>query len=822
MSRGLLLSLVLVAVLCAAASAGPMVHHVEAVWPRCGQRGTTVEVTLNGVSLAKPREIVFYLPGIRAIEVQELPPLPRPIDTVHSGYMQERVRCVFEIAPDCPLGEHPFRLRTATELTGLSTFHVTRFPNVDETEKALGQNDTREHAQPVAMNVTVRGQMQTTSVPDVDVYRVAGRRGRHLSVEVDSVWMTERHYGDSESDLAVRLLDDRGQVIAENDDSALHIQDPIVSAVLPRDADYFVEIRQRIARPAANVFYAAHIGENHRPLAIYPAGGQVGEKLSATLLGDPAGNEPVSVELAGESGDSAFNDTMPSPLPLRVSPYENVREAAGDGPTAVEHLPAALNGVIEKPGDVDVFRLSVRKGDRYRIRVYGRSLGTPIDPRISIAAAGADSPEVQADDSTYPDRGLYAVGQQLQRKELLDPSLVWEPRSDGVYQLAVTDMRSLGGPTFVYRIEIEPAHDGVNTVPYSKVIDNVECPRLTSFAIPQGNRWTVNVGLSEEQGNTYRGELDLVALGLPAGVRMIAPRVRPGEKVVPVEFVADRDAQPQVALFQILARAVGKARDFSSVSQQAFPFLGHSGGAAWRSVVADRYALAVTEPSPYAIEVHPPRIPLALNGELALEVDVTRQNGFNEPIDFQADWVPAGVTSEPTVTVPAGENHAIFHLSASGSAKPGKWPLVLTATTTGGSYYLGAGRIRVSTSLVDLEIAEPYVALKNHPAAIRRGQQAQVVWDVEHKKPLPGQAEAVLLGLPKGVTLAGPPPRLAAGDRQLVFNLAADREVLLGQYKELSCEIVVHEAGQEIRQRTGKGILRVDPSLDAATPSKTP
>ncbi|HEX4142945.1 MAG TPA: serine protease [Pirellulales bacterium] len=799
-----------------------MIHHIEAVWPRCGQRGTTVEVTLNGVSLAKPRDIVFYRPGIRAVEVQEQPSLPHPIDTMHSGFIRENVRCVFEIAPDCPLGEHPFRLRTATELTGLSTFHVTRFPNVDETEKALGQNDTREQAQLVPMNVTVRGQMQTTRGPDVDVYRVAGRGGQHLSVEVDSVWMTEKHYANSEFDLAVRVLDDRGQVIAENDDSALHIQDPVVSTVLPRDADYFVEIRQRIAHSGGHVFYAAHIGENHRPLAIYPAGGQASEKLSATLLGDPAGNEPISVELADGPGDFAFNDTMPSPLPMRVSPYENVLEASDNGPTAIEHLPAALNGIIEKPGDADVFRLSVRKGDRYRVRVYGRSLGTPIDPRISITAEGADSPEVEDDDSTYPDRGLYAVGQQLKRKELLDPSLLWEPRADGLYQLAISDMRSLGGPTYVYRIEIEAAHDGVNTVPYSKVIDNVECPRLTSFAIPQGNRWTVNIGLSEEQGNSYRGELDLVADGLPEGVRMFAPRVKPGVRVAPVEFVADRDAQPGVALFQILVRPVDKSSDFTSGSQQAFPFLGHSGGAAWRSVVVDHYALAVTDPAPFSIEVQRPRIPLALNGELALEVDITRQPGFDEPIDFQADWVPAGVESEPTVTVSPGENRAVFHLSASSSAKPGKWPLALTATTTGGSYYLGAGRIRVSTSMIDLEIAEPYIALKNQPAAIRRGQQAQVVWDVEHKKPLPGQAEAVLLGLPKGVTLVGPPPRLAADDRQLVFDLEADREVLLGQYKELSCEIVIHEAGQEIRQRTGKGILRVDPSLDSATQTKTP
>ena len=42
---------------------------------------------------------------------------------------------------------------------------------------------------------------------------------------------------------------------------------------------------------------------------------------------------------------------------------------------------------------------------------------------------------------------------------------------------------------------------------------------LTGLAIPQGNRWTVNVGLSEGQGNAYKGELEIYAEGLPPGVK---------------------------------------------------------------------------------------------------------------------------------------------------------------------------------------------------------------------------------------------------------------------------------------------------------------
>jgi hypothetical protein len=65
------------------------------------------------------------------------------------------------------------------------------------------------------------------------------------------------------------------------------------------------------------------------------------------------------------------------------------------------------------------------------------------------------------------------------------------------------------------------------------------------------------------------------------------------------------------------------------------------------------------------------------------------------------------------------------------------------------------------------------------------------------------------------VTTVEPTPKLKTGDKQLVFEVAASPEALLGQYKELTCEIIVRQAGQEIRQRTGKGILRVDPALNS-------
>ncbi|MFN0080488.1 MAG: serine protease [Prosthecobacter sp.] len=791
--------------------AGPMVHHIEAVTPRAGQRGTTLEVTLEGAHLKDPREILFYRPGVRCTEIKALPSLPEPRSGIHGGFTQDMVRCRFEIAADCPLGIHPFRLRTATELTMLSTFAVTPYTIVDEAEPGQGRNDTLKTALDVKPGTSVRGNITNSQLADVDLYRVSATAGRHLSVEVNAVWLSERYYGGAEYDLMARILDAEGRELARNDDSALHLQDPIVSTILPRDGDYFVEIKQPVFNGSAT--YLAHIGSHSRPLAVYPAGGPAGKKLSATLLGDPAGDQTTQIALPDTDGDfDLFND-MPSPLPMRVSRYENVLEERGAAETPVKTLPVALNGIIEQSGDDDSFRFSAKKGQRWRIRVFARTLGSNLDPRIAIHRAGSDDIEIEGDDATLEERGFYAMSAQIQRKEKMDPSIVWEPKEDGDFVLTMSDLRGLGDALSVYRIEIEPVRDEVSTFIAARVIDAVECPRLTSITVPQGNRWNVNINLAEGQGNRCKGDLELVATGLPEGVRMIAPRIVAGSKQAQAQFIATADVKPQVALITLQCRAVD-GTPLVSRCQQSFPFINRSGGHAWHTVVTDQYALAVTEAAPFSFDLVQPQIPLSQQSELAVQVKVTRQPGFNDALEFQCDWLPPGVQSEPTVTIPAGQSDAIMHLTADGNAKPGVWQLAVTASTTGGSYYLGVGRIRSATHFIDLTIAEPYVALKNHPAAVRRGATAQIEWEVQHKKPFTGEAEAILLGLPKGVSVVGT-PKLKAGDAKLIFGITATNEALMGQYKELTCELVVKERGQEIRQRTGKGILRVDPALNS-------
>jgi hypothetical protein len=744
-------------------------------------------------------------------------------------YVEDQVKAVLEIAPDCEPGEHPFRLRMATALSNLNTFHVSPFPVVPETKEP---NGTIQSAQALEPNVTVL----CAGTPDADFFKVPATPGSRLSVEVDCVRLGDFMSGADNYDLALRILDATGRVLAENDENSLHVADPLVSLVVPEGlpgGHVYVEVRRSVPSPYPGPPpYCVHIGTFRRPLAAFPPGGPAGKPLDVTFLGDPLGEFGETVAVPQTPGTFSWYGDAPSPLSLRSSPYPNLLEDRAAAEIRVPALPIAINGVIEEPGDTDAFRLSVKKGDRYRVRVYASALGHAIDPVIRIRPLGPDgvpgAPEVEGDDVSgrmQGDRDLFGTSIRSGGgyKDTLDPSAIWEPKTDGDYLLDIGDLAGGGGPTAVYRIEIETPPQSVHFVAMSREYNEwPEMPRMTGLAVPGGGRWTVTLDVRKGQGTTFAGPFDIVARGLPPGVRLVSPTVSavpvPGHggiPIWPVQLVADADAQPGAAIITLEARPVDPTVVLESHCQQALPFVKQSGGGeASRILRVDRFAMAVTDPAAFAIDLVQPTVPVVRGGELAIAVKLTRQPGFDDPVEIQADFGPTGVGLPPKQLIPSGDTEAVLTISADRNAPLGKGPLYVMATTVNDAYFgSGFGRIRVSSQFIEVEVAEPFVELKSEPTSVRRGGRTTFAFDVTPKTPFEGEAEARLLGLPKGVAVVGPPPRITKSSKQIAFEVEATDDALLGAVSGLECELLVRAAGQEIRQRSGKGTLRIDPRL---------
>src|SRR4051794_14603498 len=88
--------------------------RLNSLSPAGGQRGASVEVRFNGARFDSAPELVFNEPGIQA-----------KLESTRTN----QVRAILTLAPDCRLGEHQLRIRTANGISELRAFWVGAFTN---------------------------------------------------------------------------------------------------------------------------------------------------------------------------------------------------------------------------------------------------------------------------------------------------------------------------------------------------------------------------------------------------------------------------------------------------------------------------------------------------------------------------------------------------------------------------------------------------------------------------------------------------------------------------------------------------------------------
>ena len=341
--------------------------------PRGGQRGTEVEVIFSGQRLGDARGLLFYEPGIAvkvagsiARQAGQGPPGPgrrlpagaaRPAVAIGHGHQQPG----------------HFQRRALAE--------------VNEVEP----NNDFAKPQKIDLNTTVNGVVLNE---DVDYYAVEARKGQRLSVEVEGLRL-----GESFFDPSVAIMDTNRFVLAAADDTPLLRQDCACSVIVPRDGAYVIQVRESAFGGSDRCHYRLHVGTFPRPLAIFPAGGKFGQTVDVTYIGDAGG--PIAQKLtlpAGpQPGFAAWahdgQGIAPSPNPFRLSPLDNVleKEPNNDAQHATPFTaPAALNGIIDRPGDIDCWVFPAKKGQTFDVRVFARQLRTPLDSTlIHLAHQGA-------------------------------------------------------------------------------------------------------------------------------------------------------------------------------------------------------------------------------------------------------------------------------------------------------------------------------------------------------------------------------------------------------------------------------------------------
>lgn len=747
--------------------------------PNGGQRGTEVKLTLTGNRLADFESLIFFTPGFTQ----------KSVEKAENG----KVDLTLAIAPEVLPGNHFMRIRTKTGISHPRQFFVGIFPNVDEKEP----NSDFETPQVIAMNQTVEGVVQNE---DVDYYRLSLKKGQRLSVEVDGLRL-----GYTVFDPFLAIIDKERFEKVISDDTILHRQDGYCSYVAEEDGDYTVMIRESSYRGGGNSFYRLHVGGYRRPDVVYPAGGKIGSKTHVRFI-ERDGSFEEEAQLPGEVDPSFMlysktQEPAPSGNPFRLVHFDNALEVepnedqATASPAAGE--PIAINGIIAKAGDVDYFKVPLKKGMALEMQTFAQSLGSPLDSVVNI----------------YNDKGsALASNDDGGGRRRLDSKVKVNIPADGDYFIRVTDHLDRGGPNFVYRIELIAAEPDLYFASPQFTVNDTHYRQF--IAVPKGGRYATLVNISR---NNVGGDFKFTAPSLPAGVKLLTELAPKDLGNVPLLFEAAADAPLghqtvplQLSPLDPNTKTIGKLRQEFDVVR--------SGNVVYYTEIEDKLPVAVIDEAPYSLEIGKPTTALVANGVQDLKVTAKRKEGFKNAIRVFMIWKSPGVSCLGEQTIPEGQNECVFNLDANGAVTDGKWNY-----TVMGEVDAGNGRIYNASPFTEVTTTTAYLTAPAIPlVAVEQGKESVMVAKLEHLKPFEGKAKAQVLGVPDTIEIES--AEITKETKEVAFKVKTTDKSPVGKQGNLFVRVDVPVPGGTTAHRIALGsILRIDaPRKVVAPPPAAP
>ncbi len=753
--------------------------RLTVIVPPGGQRGTERDITVTGSQLADVQEILFYQPGIEVVGLEPL--------------NDKSFKAKLRIAADSPLGLHDLRVRTATGVSRLMTFSVGTLPEIEETEP----NNEFETPQAIPLDVVVNGVAERE---DVDYFVVEAKKGERITAEIEGIRL-----GLTLFDPYVAILDEKRFELATSDDAALVFVDGVCSILAPEDGTYLIQVRESAYAGNGQCRYRLHVGRFPRPRALLPAGGPAGETVEVTWIGDVAGDRTTAETLPAEPNENhglvAEDElgTAPYPNEFRVSPFGNVLEVEpnNDHNTATPFTPPiALNGVLGEEGDVDHFTFKATKGQVIDVRVFARSLRSPLDAVISVAKKGGGNVAAN-DDTNGPDSYIRFTAP-----------------ADGEYVVVLRDHLKQGGPTYFYRVELTPVAPKLTMGVPNEVQRRYQ--GRTYISVPKGNRQAILVTASRAD---FGGDLTIGAEGLPKGVAIECDTMPANQSQFPVLFTAKEDAPVSGTLAALTGTPTDTNLQIPSIFRHTVELtLGANNVPFWTRTV-DKLAVTVAEAAPYTIEIVEPKVPLVRNGTMNLKVVAHREEGFNSKVRLRLPWLPPGVGASGSVEIPEGKNEALIPMNANGNAEVRTWKIVVDGVAESKDGFLS-----VSSQLANLSIAEPFVGLAFQNMTVEQGESVNFLVKLTKLHDFPDKAEIELVGLPNQATTD---KKMVDQDAsELVFPIATTDQTPDGKHGNLFCRVTITMNGEPIVHNIGKGELRVDkplpPKADAVAVAPKP
>ena len=748
------------------------------------QRGTTNTITLAGEGLGAVTDSLPSHPGLRISPQPASTPAVvlegsaggisvRPTDPARSYAVQ------VVVAPDAPLGGHEVRVAGPGGVSNPLVIQVTDLPEIAEPA------GTAQSASSPLLSLPVGISGRISNGTELDHYRFKARAGEEIAFDVQA------NRTGSPLDATLLILDAQGKELARSED--VHGLDPYLMFKAPADGEYVVRLNDvRYLGGDRSVY---HLVAGARPYleSLFPFGGRRGSVVEVQLMGNRLeGADRLTLALAGDAPlgrqelRARTSAGYSNPIGFEVGDLPEQRESEPNSTPEKANAATgavAINGRIEKAGDVDLFRFRSPADQRWIVEVFARRFGSPLDALLTLQDAQGKVLQ-RNDDASGP-----------------DARIEFDAKKDTDYLLHLRDLTDRGGDRFGYRMVIRQP----DVTPDFSVRTPAGRVRLH-----QGSWLAVRCDVSRRNG--YDGIVRVGATGLP-----------PGVSVIPFTIGSGSDAG------WILLGATETAPGLNfPLRLQATGELG--GRAVVRDVqLAEAGWLTLLPPAPFSIDVGQASAAVLQNTSVALDIAVVRQPGFEGEIKVIAD-APSGVNVPPLV-LPAGKSRGQLALNAAFNAATGTRPVLVRAE----SVVDGQTLVVAAPRLTDLTVqgipvyatamlpGSPFfrtdpvklsaIALPTNSASA--ANRTEFVVKVERRS-YDGEITLALDGVPAGVIATVQP--IAAKAKEATVQLLVTEKAEAGKEHKIAVSTLFTDADRTWRQKTEPVSLTITaPAIETAS-----
>ena len=714
-----------------AADAPTIPPSVAFINPHGVKRDSTAVVTVEGRNIAGTQGVLFDAPGLTA-KVLEVKDLPEEAKAIRPGVdlgaavpegTKQQAKLELTAAPEVEVGPHWFRLQTSLGTSNMAIFDVDSLPQIQEVEP----NDSPERSQRVEIPATFVGTLGTAG--DVDTYQFRGQAGEEVVFQPLAASLGSR----LQSVLTLRDLE--GQVLASAGEFS-RSPEAVLTAKLPADGWYTIAISDLERKGGWNYFYRLKAGALPYVTEVFPLGVRAGEAAEVAIKGVNLG-EVRTVKVEATAHDGTWQ-TIPLRVKLAQGEVLNkVRLAVGNTPEVVESepnnspaqaqrvsLPVTINGHIapansstpgsaagdSRPADEDYFRFAARKGQHLNIEEQAARLGSPLDSVVEVLDGdGHDIPQatlrsIAQTTQTLNDRdsrtrffrleslaGVHPNDYLMMGDELVQVDFVPDQPDADIR------VKGLGGERFSLLNTSPEAHAQTDPVYKVRVFE-------PGREFPPNGMPLFQLTLRNDDGGP--------GYGSDSHLEFVAPR--DGEYLVRVKDVRGQEGEDL----------------------------------AYRLTLREAYPDFILSADP-----ENPNVPRG--GRIPVEVTADRREGFDGPIEVDAENLPPGLKAIPA-TIASGQDSTVLILeAATGVAAESATPFRIV----GRGKVDGRLLVRVADAEEPLRVVavmpppDVVVAAAPEKVELEAGKEATVTLQVERKNGFKGRVPCAVINLPPGVTV---------------------------------------------------------------------